>query len=652
MGTTLTKSRFKIALECPRKLAYATDKNYANTKSEDEFLQGLAEGGHQVGALAKLMYPGGIEITSSSIEEQILDTQELLKQDDIILFEPTFRHGNLVIRVDVLVKRGNRIDLIEVKAKGFNPAKKSFYGKRGGIISVWRPYLYDVAFQVLVLERAHPEWTVIPHLMLIDTSAKSSIDGLGSSLPVTRDGRRVTVGIRDGFDISMLKAPLLRTHDVSKEIGILRSSPVGTPAGKMDFVELVDWLGDQLGAGGSFSPYIGPQCKRCEFYCEPDRITPDNLSGWAACMEESHLPFKRTWSRSDTVFGLYGYDKVNDLLAANTVLMKEVEEAQLDINTKPGVISPSERHLLQVMEARGEGEEIHLEMDTLRQVLNGWKFPLHFIDFETSRPTLPFHSGCRPNEMLLFQFSHHQLDADGRLRHANECLIATPGTWPNSAVVRALRAAVGHSGTVLHWWDHERAVLNEIKQQILDRNEPDKDGLCEFIDTMVDKESGRMVDLGRLISRTVFIKGTNGRSSIKKVLPAILAKSDFLKEHYRQPIYGTEAMPSLNFPPGWTWLKEENGAITDPYHLLDPLLLDNEVTRAIEQSEDEYTGNKDFIANGGSAIIAYAQLQDPDLDQKERQRLEKQLKRYCELDTLAMVMVYDELSNSIMNNCS
>jgi len=81
-------------------------------------------------------------------------------------------------------------------------------------------------------------------------------------------------------------------------------------------------------------------------------------------------------------------------------------------------------------------------------------------------------------------------------------------------------------------------------------------------------------------------------------------------------------------------------------------LLDNEVTRAIEQSEDEYTGNKDFIANGGSAIIAYAQLQDPDLDQKERQRLEKQLKRYCELDTLAMVMVYDELSNSIMNNCS
>ena len=197
MGTTLTKSRFKIALECPRKLTYATDKKYANTKSEDDFLQGLAEGGHQVGALAKLMYPGGIEITAPTIEEQIQDTQRLLEKDDVILFEPTFRHGNLVIRVDVLVKRGNRIDLIEVKAKGFHPEEDSFRAKRHPIKREWRPYLYDVAFQMLVLERAHPGWAVTPHLMLLDTSAKSSIDGLGSSLPVIRNGRRVTVCIRD-----------------------------------------------------------------------------------------------------------------------------------------------------------------------------------------------------------------------------------------------------------------------------------------------------------------------------------------------------------------------------------------------------------------------------------------------------------------------
>jgi len=38
----LTKSRFKLALECPNKLFYTRKKEYANQKQEDEFLQALA----------------------------------------------------------------------------------------------------------------------------------------------------------------------------------------------------------------------------------------------------------------------------------------------------------------------------------------------------------------------------------------------------------------------------------------------------------------------------------------------------------------------------------------------------------------------------------------------------------------------------------
>lgn len=61
----LTKSRFKLATECPRKLYYTGKPEYANTRSDDEFLQSLAEGGYQVGELAKLMFPGGLEITAT-----------------------------------------------------------------------------------------------------------------------------------------------------------------------------------------------------------------------------------------------------------------------------------------------------------------------------------------------------------------------------------------------------------------------------------------------------------------------------------------------------------------------------------------------------------------------------------------------------------
>lgn len=646
MGTTLTKSRFKIALECPRKLAYATNEKYANAKSEDDFLQALAEGGHQIGALAKLMHPGGVEVTASSIEEQIKETEQLLEQDVITIFEPTFRHGNLVIRVDVLVKKGHLVDLIEVKAKGFNPEKDTFRGKRQPIDSEWKPYLYDVAFQTLVLERAHPEWVVTPYLMLLDPSAKPGIDGLGSSFRVIRNGRRISVSIRGDLDLSKIREYPLRAYNVAEEIAILRNVPVDTPAGNADFEELVDWLGDQLATVGDFPPYVGAQCKRCEFYCDPDSINEDCRSGWAECMEAT-FNIKADWPRSETVFGLSNHRGTAALVSSKVLLMKDIDESHLKVKEEPGLISTSKRHLLQVMESQGEGEVIHIEESTLRSELDGWKFPLHFIDFETTRPTLPFHSECRPNELLLFQFSHHVLERDGTLRHANQCLVAEPGKWPNSSVVRALRDALGESGTVIHWWDHEKTVLKEMKRQILNGTEADKDLLCSFIDSLLDSETDRLKDLGRLVLKTVFIKGTNGRSSIKMVLPAILEKSDFLKNRYGQPIYGTEAMPSLNFPSGWTWLKEVNGSITDPYRLLDPIFLDKDILRAIEQAEDEDTGNDSFVANGGGAIVAYAQLQDPDLSYDERDRLETQLKRYCELDTLAMVMVYEALSNLI-----
>jgi len=56
----LTKSRFKLALECPVKLFYTGKEDYANSKLEDSFLMALAEGGIQVGELAKQYYPGDL----------------------------------------------------------------------------------------------------------------------------------------------------------------------------------------------------------------------------------------------------------------------------------------------------------------------------------------------------------------------------------------------------------------------------------------------------------------------------------------------------------------------------------------------------------------------------------------------------------------
>ena len=97
----LTKSRFQLGMECPTKLFYTRKDEYANQKLDDSFLLALAEGGIQVGELAKQYHLGGHDITALDYEEAESETNQLLNEDQTILFEPAIRHQNLFIRIDM-----------------------------------------------------------------------------------------------------------------------------------------------------------------------------------------------------------------------------------------------------------------------------------------------------------------------------------------------------------------------------------------------------------------------------------------------------------------------------------------------------------------------------------------------------------------------
>jgi outer membrane protease len=62
MSAYLTKSNFVHALDCPTKFYYHENEEYKSKLEDDEFLQALAEGGLQVGELAKLYFIGGYDI--------------------------------------------------------------------------------------------------------------------------------------------------------------------------------------------------------------------------------------------------------------------------------------------------------------------------------------------------------------------------------------------------------------------------------------------------------------------------------------------------------------------------------------------------------------------------------------------------------------
>jgi uncharacterized protein YprB with RNaseH-like and TPR domain len=63
-----------------------------------------------------------------------------------------------------------------------------------------------------------------------------------------------------------------------------------------------------------------------------------------------------------------------------------------------------------------------------------------------------------------------------------------------------------------------------------------------------------------------------------------------------------------------------------------------------EQVEkDGIISDMDNIADGGAALTAYAKLQYQDMSMDERTEITSGLLKYCELDTLAMVMIYEHL---------
>ena len=144
-----------------------------------------------------------------------------------------------------------------------------------------------------------------------------------------------------------------------------------------------------------------------------------------------------------------------------------------------------------------------------------------------------------------------------------------------------------------------------------------------------------MVDLQRLVVKYFYSPLMKGSNSIKSVLPAVLNTSEHLRAKYSQPIYGTNAIPSLNFQ-NHTLFKIEDGMASNPYKDL-PEIYDEAKLRALEDSG--ITDNSSV--DGAAAMLAYVELQYPDLAAERRLHLNQALKKYCEIDTLAMVLIWE-----------
>ena len=124
---SLTKSKFKLALDRPTKLYYSSNQSeYEDQNVNDEFLQALAEGGYQEGELAKDLFCNDPISENISISELDYPTS-LQKTNDkrsgklpIVISEAAFQFENFAVRTDIITEDEKTLNIYEVKAKSWD----------------------------------------------------------------------------------------------------------------------------------------------------------------------------------------------------------------------------------------------------------------------------------------------------------------------------------------------------------------------------------------------------------------------------------------------------------------------------------------------------------------------------------------------------
>ncbi|MCL2679406.1 MAG: DUF2779 domain-containing protein [Dehalococcoidia bacterium] len=134
---SLSKSRYLEGLQC-RRLLWVSANAGGRLPPADEVRRSVFEQGAYVGGLAQQLFPGGLNLASSSIRENLKETKAALKAR-LPMFEAGFSPPNLYCRVDILNPAGvDGWDIVEVKAS----------------TEVREEHLADLAFQRHCCEKA------------------------------------------------------------------------------------------------------------------------------------------------------------------------------------------------------------------------------------------------------------------------------------------------------------------------------------------------------------------------------------------------------------------------------------------------------------------------------------------------------------------
>ncbi len=181
---TISKSSFIAGSQCA-KLLWTKFHDRDAFPKVSETQQAIFDQGHEIGNMAKQLYPGGIEVAEGiyGYSESIAATVKVIGQR-VPLYEPAFEFNSGFVRVDILVPNGDDSwEIVEVKSG----------------TSIKDQNLHDVAFQKYVCEGAglkisgcyimyvnnqyEREGEIEPEKLLVAEEVSDRIMGLAKTIP-------------------------------------------------------------------------------------------------------------------------------------------------------------------------------------------------------------------------------------------------------------------------------------------------------------------------------------------------------------------------------------------------------------------------------------------------------------------------------------
>jgi hypothetical protein len=480
----ISKSKYIAGLQCLKYLWYIINDTEA-IPPFDEVTQFRFQQGHDVGNLAKSLFPGGIEIEYGvNIEAELARARELtnlaapvsaasapsasdtdfatatannnIRTSDaststisgstitrLPLFEPAFTYKNVFARADILEPTGtDSWNIIEVKSassiKDINKNDISFqkYCYEGAGLKIDKCYLMYLNRDFI------KDGPIDPHRFF----AKEDVTG---------EAEMLQEGVEEKINL-MLDAI---SHASCPQISIGKNC---------------------------YSPYDCPLKQIC----------------W------SHLP-------KNNVFELYkGKDLAFSFYQDGIIEISEINETSM--------LSLSSIQLKQ-NKAVKENCPI-IDKDSIDEFLKKLQYPLYFLDFETFATAIPLFDGLRPYQNIPFQFSCHIMQTPDTKPENLYFLAGDDKADPRIGFLESLKKALRYdddydnkrsgspaNGSILVYYEtFEKNILKELARMFPKHN--------WWIENAID----RIVDMYEPFGKFYYYNSDQkGSASLKNVLPAL-----------------------------------------------------------------------------------------------------------------------------------